>query len=454
MNTPSIAISLRDVSKNYKLYQSPVHRVKETFHPFRKKYSITFQALKDISFEIGCGETIGIVGRNGCGKSTLLQLVCGIMSPTSGQIDVNGRISAILELGAGFNPEFSGRNNVYLNCSILGMERAEVDERIDDILEFADIGEFIDQPVKTYSSGMNVRLAFSIAINVDPAILVIDEALAVGDAAFQRKCFSRIKAIQKKGATVLFVSHAADAVVELCNRAIFLDQGKILYSGDPKKAISLYHKLLFAPQDKVESVRQSILDKIQAEESAPNDDTEQKADLQPEQVESKAYFNKHLKPKSTIWYEPDGAVIHEPHILTPDGRKVNVLVRNEEYFYTYDVRFTKNVFNVRFCMLIKTLRGFELGGYGNRVVDENMEYLNEGSVAHVRLRFRCALLPGTYFLNAGVMGIAGKEDVYLHRGIDVTMFEVMPEKNLSSTAVVDFGIRPDVTLKMPQDKNG
>lgn len=455
MNTSSTAVSIRDVSKSYKLYQSPVHRVKETFHPFRKKYNTIFHALKNISVEIGWGETIGIVGRNGCGKSTLLQIVCGIMPPTLGQLQVNGRISAILELGAGFNPEFSGRDNVYLNCSILGMKRSEVDERIGDILEFADIDEFIDQPVKSYSSGMSVRLAFSIAINVDPQILVIDEALAVGDAAFQRKCFSRINSIQEQGATILFVSHDAGAVVELCTRAMLLDQGELLYLGSPKKVIALYHKLLFAPHDKVASIRESILDKgypksVTSDVVDNNTNSQQNVDDLPgqEKETSKPFLNPGLRPQSTIWYEPNGAIIEKPFIQTLNGTRVNVLVRNEEYFYTYKVRFTTNAFNVRYGMLIKTLRGLELGGAGNRVEDiHSGQSVKKGSVVHVKLRFYCRLLPGLYFMNAGVMAIENRENKYLHRGVDVVMFEVMQEDNIGATALVDFGIETTVSFE-------
>ena len=449
MNTSSVAISIKNVSKEYKLYQSPAHRVKETFHPFRKKYNTTFQALRNISITINRGETVGIVGRNGCGKSTLLQIVCGIMPPTSGELQIYGRISAILELGAGFNPEFSGRSNVYLNCSILGMDVSGVDERIQDILEFADIGEFIDQPVKTYSSGMAIRLAFSIAINADPSVLVVDEALSVGDSAFQRKCFSRIKTIQEQGATILFVSHDAAAVVELCDRVMLIDKGELLFSGSPKKAVSLYHKLLFAPQDKVVKIRQEIIDKIEKDDEKKSSDVEQDTDDLPvKEQKPKEYYNEHLVPKSAIWYEPNGAKIYKPYVRTLDGRKVNVLVRNEEYYYTYDVRFFQNIFNVRFCMAIKTIRGFELGGYENQIEDVAGEYITEGSIVHVSLRFRCHLLPGTYFLNAGVRGISNKEDGYLHRGIDVAMFEVMQEGEIGSTAVVDFGIVPEVTFKV------
>lgn len=447
MNPNQNIISLTNISKSYNLYHNPSDRVKETFHPFRKKYCTPFQALKDISVNIGVGETVGIVGRNGCGKSTLLQIVCGIMPPTFGQLTVNGRISAILELGAGFNPEFSGRDNVFLNCSILGMEKTTVEDRMESILEFADIGAFIDQPVKTYSSGMTMRLAFSIAISVDPAILVVDEALAVGDAAFQRKCYSRIKFLQERGTTILFVSHDAGAIVELCNRAMLLEQGELLYTGDPKKVISLYHKLLFAPADKVITVKKQVLDEItklaSTQEMSTFIDNIQHSVIKDTNT---PYLNKNLVPKSTIWYEPNGAKIEKPRIVTEDGEEVNVLIRNEEYYFSYDLTFTQHVFNIRPGLAIKTVRGFELGGFGRCNSPDIPKHIEPGAIAEVKMRFKCTLLPGTYFLNAGVFGIVGSEEVYLHRGIDVLMFEVSSEEQIGATGFVDFAISPQLII--------
>lgn len=449
MNHQDKAISIANVSKSYKLYQKPSHRVKETFHPFRKKYCTPFQALNDISVEIGFGETIGIVGRNGCGKSTLLQIVCGIMPPTSGQLVVNGRISAILELGAGFNPEFSGRDNVYLNCSILGVEKNTVDQKMQSILDFADIGTFIDQPVKTYSSGMTMRLAFSIAISVEPAILVVDEALAVGDAAFQRKCYAKIKSLQEGGTTILFVSHDAGAIVELCNRAILLDQGELIYSGDPKKVISLYHKLLFAPADKLAAVKNEVIADVKSKEQQFDIEDANITTSKEETAgasEAKAYLNQHLIPKSTIWYKPNGAKITSPRIISLEGEEVNVLARNDEYFFVYDVTFTEHVFNVRPGLSIKTVRGFDLGGYGRILNSETAKHIEPGTTAEVKLRFRCSLLPGTFFLNAGILGVLGSEEGYLHRGVDVAMFEVLAEENIGASGFVDFSILPQLNI--------
>lgn len=235
-----IAISVKNLSKKYKLYDSPKHRLKEALHPFRKKYHRDFWALRDVSFEVKKGETIGIIGKNGSGKSTLLQLICGILQPTDGEVAVNGRISSLLELGAGFNPEFTGRQNVYMNGALMGFTKKEMDQRFDAIADFADIGEFIDQPVKTYSSGMYVRLAFAAAINVDPDILLVDEALAVGDIRFQQKCFRRMFAFREEGKTILMVTHDTTVVTRFCNRTTWLHDGRIRQSGAPEEVVKSY----------------------------------------------------------------------------------------------------------------------------------------------------------------------------------------------------------------------
>jgi teichoic acid transport system ATP-binding protein len=226
------AIEVSGLTKIYKLYQQPFDRVKETFGRNKKKYYQEFFALNDISFAIKKGETIGFVGRNGSGKSTLLKILTGVLQPTEGVAQVNGKVSALLELGAGFNPEFTGRENVYLNGKIMRIPREEMERKLPDILSFADIGDFIDQPVKTYSSGMFVRLAFAVAINVDPEILIVDEALAVGDTRFQLKCMDKFKEFQKKGKTILFVSHDIPAIKRFCQRTIWLNQGQKVMEGD------------------------------------------------------------------------------------------------------------------------------------------------------------------------------------------------------------------------------
>ncbi len=246
-----VAISVKHLSKKYRRYGSIAEGIKEVLHPLRKKYHQEFWALRDVSFEVKKGESVGILGRNGSGKSTLLQILCGVMQPTVGEINVRGRVSALLELGAGFHPQFSGRDNVYLNGAIMGLTKEEIDARFDDIAGFADIGDFIDQPVKTYSSGMFVRLAFAAAINVNPDILVVDEALAVGDISFQKKCFDRLNLLKADGkTTIIFVSHAIDQMKSFPSKALLLDKGQVLHYGDPGETVLKYMQRLFPERTK------------------------------------------------------------------------------------------------------------------------------------------------------------------------------------------------------------
>lgn len=243
-----ILISARHISKKYELYDRPVDRLKELAWRGRKRFHRDFWALKDINFEVEKGSAVGIVGTNGSGKSTLLQMICGTLRPTSGEISVRGRISALLELGSGFDPEFTGRENIYLNAAIIGLTRAEIDDRYDDIVNFSGIGTFVDQKVSTYSSGMQMRLAFSVAVHVDPEILIVDEALAVGDNLFQKRCFERIEAMRANGVTLLFVSHDQETVRTLTNKALLIDNGSQIMWGDSSEVVLEYRKLLHAKE--------------------------------------------------------------------------------------------------------------------------------------------------------------------------------------------------------------
>lgn len=239
----TLAISVKNLSKNYRMYSTPAERLKELLHPFGKRYSHEFTAVKDVSFDLKKGESLGLIGRNGSGKSTLLRVLCGILQPTSGEVKVVGNVSALLELGAGFNPEFTGRENVYMNGTLRGLSKKEMDKKFNAIVSFADIGEFLDQPVKTYSSGMFVRLAFSCAVNVDPDILIVDEALAVGDLSFRQKCMDRMLEFFGKK-TVILVSHNLADIKRLCKKVIVLNKGKAVFIGPPEKAILEYYAIL------------------------------------------------------------------------------------------------------------------------------------------------------------------------------------------------------------------
>ena len=260
-----VAIRVEHLSKCYHIYAEPAHRLLQMLARGRRRYFREFWALRDVSFTIARGEAVGIVGRNGSGKSTLLQLICGTLSPTTGEVSTRGRIAALLELGSGFNPEFTGRENVFLNGTILGLTRAEVESRYDEIVAFADIGEFIDQPIKTYSSGMYVRLAFAVQVCLDPDILVVDEALAVGDAYFVHRCFHRIRALKAQGKTILFVSHDTGSVKDLCDRAIWIDSGEVKMIGRPEDVTMHYRAHLFGiPVKAGEGARDAAGEELEA----------------------------------------------------------------------------------------------------------------------------------------------------------------------------------------------
>lgn len=457
MSSDDVAIRVQGLGKCYQIYETPSDRLKQFVVPRlqrlvgreSRRYFREFWALKDVSFEVKKGETVGIIGRNGSGKSTLLQIICGTLSPTGGTVETRGRIAALLELGSGFNPEFTGRENVYLNAAVLGLSKEEVDARFDAIAAFADIGEFIEQPVKTYSSGMVVRLAFAVSINVDPEILIVDEALSVGDELFQRKCFSRIESIRASGATILFVSHSGSTIVELCDRAVLLDSGEKLMVGLPKQVVGRYQKLLYAPVDKRETVREQIrlADELKSphEDDGPLQAREARSDHAQDVRES---FDPGLMPISTIEYESCGAHIESPAVLTLAGERVNNLIRGKNYRYTYTVTFTSDAVNVRFGMLIKTISGMELGGAVSAGSPrDGLTYVEAGSSCKVEFRFCCTLNAGVYFLNAGVQGDVNGSATYLHRLVDVAMFRVLSDPENFATGIVDFSCHSELEFQ-------
>jgi len=451
-----VAISVANLSKCYQIYDKPHDRLKQSIYPRLRRfvgrpprqYYHEFWALQEVSFEVKKGETVGIIGRNGSGKSTLLQIICGTLSPTVGNVQIKGRIAALLELGSGFNPEFTGRENVYMNAAVLGLSKEEVDIRFDDIAVFADIGDFIDQPVKSYSSGMVVRLAFAVAINVDPEILIVDEALSVGDELFQRKCFSRIESIKNSGSTILFVSHSATTIVELCDRAILLDAGELLAFGDPKLIVEKYQKLLYAPlnmrEEILEEIRLITQDKYQEDSHevakvSVNDNHEQ------EYVDDlEEFFDPHLVSKSMFEFESHGVLIGKPKIKDLQGRQINNLVRNRKYKYSYKVKFDHSASHVRFGMLIKTTSGFSLGGAVSST--EAIPFIESGATVFVEFAFNCYLNTGLYFLNAGVFGSIEQEETVLHRIVDATAFRVLPLEHNLVSEIIDFGFVPEVTV--------
>jgi lipopolysaccharide transport system ATP-binding protein len=442
-----LAILAANLGKCYSVYDRPHHRLIELLSG--RSRAKEFWALRNVGFEIRKGETVGIVGRNGSGKSTLLQILCGTLQPTEGQVVVNGRVAALLELGAGFNPDFSGRENLFLNAALIGMSRRETNERLDEILAFADIDDFIDQPVRTYSSGMFVRLAFAVAISSDPEILVVDEALSVGDEAFQRKCFSRIECLKRNGATILFVSHSAGAVLQLCDRAILLDQGKRLLTGRPKTVVGFYQRLIYAPAN----IRSDVIEEIRVEDeaggcseimdpaldfSAPSSSVTSNDVLQTERLDAG------LKPSSTIEYASRGARIVNPRLVNAVGEVVNVLAPGERYTYTYEVEFEDEARFVHFGMLVKSTDGVELFGMASHAYGEAIEHVAPGATLRVEFGIRASLLPGAYFLNAGCAGwVDGEGETFLHRILDACMFRVeLPRTNRRMAGFFDISEEP------------
>lgn len=461
------ALRVESLSKVYQIYARPQDRLKQALFRGKRTYFQAFTALDDVSFEIKRGETVGILGRNGSGKSTLLQIIAGTLTQTTGEVARGGRVAALLELGAGFNPEFSGAENARLNAAILGLSAEEVEEVYPRIVEFAEIGPFIDQPVKTYSSGMYVRLAFATAIAVDPDILIVDEALSVGDEAFQRKCFARIHQIQERGGTILFVSHSAGSIIELCNRAFLMDQGHLLLSDTPKSVVGFYSRLLYDTGTE----RQSILDDIEARRAAleqqkdnpaapdvaegeiageidPNAGTEETADKPDAALE--AYYDPNLISKSRQEYGSRGAVIHEPRVETLDGRPVNVLRRGERYVYAFRVQFTEPMEKLRFGMFIRTRTGLDLGGASSFPPSRMMPSVAAGKTVLVRFEFDCLMMPDVYFMNAGASAVIDGERTFVHRIVDGMMIRVMAEADMTAAGLVDFRITPHVRLDQPE----
>ncbi|MBS0455865.1 MAG: ABC transporter ATP-binding protein [Proteobacteria bacterium] len=445
------AIRIDGVGKCYPVYARPLDRLRQFFAPTlartlrreAKRHFSEYWALRDVSCEIARGEQVGIVGRNGAGKSTLLQIICGTLASSTGSVRVNGRIAALLELGAGFNPEFTGRENVILNAGILGLNAAQIDARMDAMLAFADIGDFIEQPVKTYSSGMYMRLAFAVAINVSPDILIVDEALSVGDEAFQRKCFARIRAIRDDGGTIVFVSHSAATVAESCDRALLLDRGQLLALGDTRKVLSRYQKLLYAPAEKAEDVRAWII------AQSPHVDVpgvgRTDAPIGAAHDGANEWFDPNLPHGAGVSYPGAGARIEHPRVETPDGRRVNVLRAGGQYVYRYEVVFERTLPGVRFGMMIKTVAGVELGGAASAPYGEG-ELMTGQTRASVRFAFRCLLAPGTYFLNAGLVGLLEDGEQFIAREVDVLMIRVQPDPQRLATGLVDFEVSPQVQV--------
>ncbi len=448
-------VQIKNITKIYHLYRKKQHRLIEAIHPLRKKYHRDFHALRNINLNVAEGEIVGIVGRNGSGKSTLLKIIAGVLTPTSGQVQTKGSIVALLELTAGFNPDFTGLDNIYFFGALMGYTKSDMDDLVEEIIEFAELGDFIYQPLKTYSSGMKARLAFSTSIMIDPEILILDEVLAVGDELFKRKCYAKIEDLFNAGKTIFFVSHSGQSVKELCTRVILLHQGEILLDGPSKLVVDYYQKLLYSTPDTQKKVLNEIAElnaneKLKQLESVEHfeDDGYSSTVGQPDgaaadsaEYTSKSYYLEKFIPKSTVVYQNFDVDIHSAKILDSRGIQVNQLIPNNEYVYSYKVRFGEAADNVNFGMKIKTLKGFEIVGGSNPGkphVEPGIARIEGGCEYEIRWEFRCDLFPGDYFLNAGVFGIIDGVETYLCRVIDITVFRVLESGSRLFTGITNL----------------
>ncbi|HEY0173541.1 MAG TPA: ABC transporter ATP-binding protein [Pyrinomonadaceae bacterium] len=366
----ALALRVEDVSKQYRIYARPGDRLKETLTRGRLKRHREFWALKGVSFEVEAGTTTGIIGPNGCGKSTLLQIIAGTLEPTGGSVWREGRVAALLELGAGFDPEGTGVENVYMNAALMGLSRRETDRLFPEIERFAEIGQFIHQPVKTYSSGMFVRLAFAVASNVEPDILVIDEALAVGDAVFQHRCLRRIKEIQERGATVLFVSHDAAAVRALCSRAILMSAGRVLSDGPPVEVLNHYQK--------------TVMEREQAyEEESESDGPE---------AEDGAHAGERFAPLRYTYRHGDGtAEIVSAELLDASRRPVGVVETGSPLQVRVRARFHREADDAVFGFLVNDSRGVHAYGTNTKEQQIDLGVLRRGELVEAVFAFDCWL---------------------------------------------------------------
>ncbi|MCS6960298.1 MAG: ABC transporter ATP-binding protein [Pseudanabaenaceae cyanobacterium SKYGB_i_bin29] len=379
-----VVIRLRNVSKCFKRYRHPVDRLKELLFPHKSQAEV-FWALQDINLEVMKGQTLGIIGQNGSGKSTLLQIVAGTLTPTTGTVEVYGRISALLELGSGFNPEFTGRENVFFNGRLLGLSHAQIAEKFDTIAAFADIGDFIDQPVKTYSSGMFVRLAFAVAVNVDPEILIVDEALAVGDVLFQRKCFAKLEEMSEQGVTILFVSHDLNSVLNLCDRAVLIDNHRIIYEDKPHPVTLAYSALMAQREAESQGIGQRQFRQEIRHRSDQN------------------------VPETRIGI--GGAELLDVQVLDERGNPTQTLCCGMQVTIRSVIRFHEDVSQPIAGFKIKTLNGIAAIGHSTHGSPTPLPAVAAGTTIVVEFHWACHLAPGNYTLTAGVSALLPDQKV-------------------------------------------
>ena len=412
VDNKEIAIQVEGVSKLYKLYDKPSDRLKEALGLTKKKLYREHYALHDINITVHKGECVGIIGTNGAGKSTILKIITGVLNPTEGNITVNGRISALLELGAGFNMEYTGIENVYINGTMCGFTREEIDAKLDDILEFAGIGDFVNQPVKTYSSGMFVRLAFAVAINIDPEILIVDEALSVGDVFFQAKCYHKFEEFKAKGKTILFVSHALDTIQKYCDRAILLNKGKKIAEYEPKPIIDMYNKIM-------------ATQKAEAEEPV----TEENPTAARKENTGKAWKDSMYTNPKTVEYGTKEAEIVDFCVMNEAGVITNTIDRGAQYKVRMKVKFHQKIQEPVFAFTIKDLKGVELTGTNTLLEDVRLPENEPGMEISVQFEQQMLLRGNEYLISLGCTGYRNGEFTVYHRLYDVCNVAVVSKKD-------------------------
>lgn len=411
-----IAIKVEDINKIYKLYDKPLDRLKESLSITKKLYSRAHYALRNISFEILKGETVGIIGINGSGKSTLLKILTGVLTQTSGNYMVNGKISALLELGAGFNAEYTGIENIYLNGTMMGFSKEDIDDRLENILEFADIGEFIYQPVKTYSSGMFARLAFAVAINVDPDILIVDEALSVGDIFFQSKCYSKFAEFKKRGKTILFVSHDLSSIIKYCGKTIVMNKGEVVSIGSSSDMVDIYKKILVNQYDE---------GKLNKKENKISED-----------VDSIIWKSELDLNNKCIEYGDERAKIIDFAIIDSDGKITNNIIKGTNFTIKMKIKFYETINMPIYAFTIKDIKGTEITGTNTVLENIDTEIRNCGDIIKVSFLQNMNLQGTSYFLSLGCTGYEKNNLTVYNRLYDVCAINVISEKN--SVGVYDM----------------
>lgn len=410
MSEPVIKVT--GLGKKYAVYNKPSDRLKEALSLSHKQCHTPFAALDDINFEVSKGECLGIIGTNGSGKSTLLKLITGVLTPSSGTMEINGKISALLELGAGFNQEYTGLENIYLNGTMVGYSREEIDSKVSEIVEFAEIGEFIDRPVKTYSSGMFARLAFAVAINVDPDILIVDEALSVGDIFFQAKCYRKFNEFKERNKTIIFVSHDLSSVLKYCDRCLLLNKGKQISLGSSKDVVDIYRKILVNQYDEEEKV-------LPAEEAAPESQSDD-GTLWKDMVT--------LNPNYIEYGEKQGE-IEDVGVFDENGNLTNSIYKGSSFTVKMRIRFNEELENPIFAYTIKDLKGTEITGTNTMLEDAVVEKAERGKRVTVKFTQKMPLQGGQYLISFGCTGYKLDEFVVYHRLYDLYQLQVLSDRN-------------------------